>query len=131
MFDLLEVITLIAVGVVGPNSGREAQRRDSSTWQMEMERGRWRWTHANVAAVRGSYGPCRLCKNHTLGGWRRCPACVTWCGAGCEPERCWAGDDVNLCRLCVQLRDRWHAICVVRDQQLLVEVGERVFRYIG
>ena len=133
------VMVVFPLAAFGPNSGREPQRRSgfepahvgsygAMSW-IPNERGRWSWRPANVTAVRGSYGPCRLCKNHTPGGWRRCPTCVTWCGAGCEPERCWAGDDVNLCRVCLQRRDRRHAICVVRDRELLCV--ERVVHYIG
>ena len=52
------------------------------------------------------------------GGWRQCPRCWLWVGAGCVPEACWAGDFVSLCRARLQLRDREHAILVARLREL-------------
>ena len=55
---------------------------------------------ANVIWCCGKFGRCQICGAHHPSGWRRCPKCLRWCGAGCEPERCWSGDALSKCRDC-------------------------------
>ena len=61
----------------------------------------------------GRFGLCQICKSHRPGGWRWCPHCKRWCGSGCKPERCWHGDQDDICNECFQAdaqrqRDRTH-----------------------
>ena len=59
-----------------------------------------------VISWSGSWGYCQICRKHRPGGWRKCPLCRRWCGAGCEPEKCWRGDKENRCRACaLEARD--------------------------
>ena len=55
---------------------------------------------------------CQVCWVHRPGTPRFCPQCERRVGPGCWPEKCWAGDDINLCRKCLQ-RDRDNGILVV------------------
>ena len=49
----------------------------------------------------GRYGLCTRCRKHRPSSWMHCPECGTWCGKGCEPERCWHSR-LNCCRQCAR-----------------------------
>ena len=90
-------------------------------------------TEMGIERSCGRFGRCRKCNAHRPGSWRRCPVCHTWCGAGCEPERCWGGGHVNLCPECLRHRilDRVHAQMVVSQKSIDARVASFIFHFIG
>ena len=94
---------------------------------------RMSWIPKRVRWCQGRYGVCRKCDAHTPGSWRLCPECDTWCGAGCVPQMCWAGDDVNCCSMCLPRKyaARTHALMVLRETSVDANVLHRIYRFIG